>query len=136
MDELKLIFCEDQKRSPTYKDLQNMKYLEMVIKEVIRLYPPVPLFTRVLEEEVEAFGTHCSLINIRINFKNVGISDGLILPKGLSLTISAFGLHRQEDLFPNPEKFDPERFSPENTLGRSPYAYVPFSAGPRNCIGR
>jgi len=116
VEELRSIFVDDKKRSPTYQDLQDMKYLEMVIKESMRLYPPVPMYARILEEDVEF--------------------DGGILPKGLSLTIYAFGLHRQADLFPDPEKFDPERFSLEKSTGRSPYAYVPFSAGPRNCIGQ
>lgn len=62
--------------------------------------------------------------------------DGGILPKGLSLTVFVYGLHRNPQTFPNPDKFDPERFSTENPLKRSPYAYLPFSAGPRNCIGK
>ncbi|KAK4880260.1 hypothetical protein RN001_008406 [Aquatica leii] len=110
------IFCDDKNRSPTYQDLQSMKYLEMVIKEALRLYPPVPTYSRTLNEDVE-FDNH-------------------ILPKGLTLTILALSLHRQEEVFPDPEKFDPERFSLENSSKRSPYAYLPFSAGARNCIGQ
>nr|CAD7609873.1 unnamed protein product [Timema genevievae] len=96
----------DSDRDANYRDIQEMKYLEMVIKEVLRLFPSVPAFMGIRYLRVPTF------------------------------TIGAFVLHRDPDYFPDPEKFDPERFSPENSQGRDPYQYVPFSAGSRNCIGQ
>lgn len=52
-----------------------------------------------------------------------------ILPKGITIGISSYFVHRDPNVFPNPEVFDPMRFSPENLVGRNPFAYIPFSAG-------
>lgn len=116
IEELQEIFAEDKSRSATFRDLQAMKYLEAVIKEALRLYPSVPFYARNVYENVEY--------------------DGGILPKGLTLTINAYGMHRNPELFPEPLKFLPERFISENATGRLPYGYIPFSAGLRNCIGQ
>lgn len=62
--------------------------------------------------------------------------EGHIIPKGVTMTAFAYGMHRDPKLYPDPEKFDPERFNPERQAERNPFAYVPFSAGPRNCIGK
>ncbi|GBN68616.1 Cytochrome P450 4V2 [Araneus ventricosus] len=64
------------------------------------------------------------------------ISVNYTVKKGTLCIILFWELHRDPAIFPDPEKFNPERFLPENCTGRHPYAYAPFSAGPRNCIGQ
>ncbi|CAN8020559.1 unnamed protein product [Ixodes persulcatus] len=63
-------------------------------------------------------------------------ADGNVVPQGAIVVVFSYMLHRDPQSFPRPEEFFPERFLPENSLGRHPFAYVPFSAGPRNCIGQ
>lgn len=62
--------------------------------------------------------------------------NGFHVPKGTSCLLATYLLHRNPDIYPNPEVFNPDRFLPENSIRRHPYAYIPFSAGPRNCIGQ
>ncbi len=114
-EELDRIF-NGSDRTAVLEDLNAMKYLERVIKETMRIYPSVPFIGRILSEDVQL--------------------DEYTLPKGTMVTLGIYFLHRDPRFFPDPEKFDPDRFLPENTVSRHPYAYLPFSAGPRNCVGQ
>lgn len=61
--------------------------------------------------------------------------ENYTIPANTEVFVLNYHMHRNPNHWPDPEKFDPERFSPEQIQGRHPYSYVPFSAGPRNCIG-
>ncbi|KAI9562840.1 hypothetical protein GHT06_010295 [Daphnia sinensis] len=97
--------------------VKDMPYLEMVIQEVLRFYPPLVRVERQCTKDY-------SYDNGRIKIK-----------KGQIITVPAYALHHMEEYYPDPEKFDPERWTPENKAKRSPYAYMAFGAGPRNCVG-
>ncbi|AWP05350.1 putative cytochrome P450 4V2 [Scophthalmus maximus] len=113
--ELQEVFGSSE-RPVTTEDLKRLRYLGCVIKEALRLFPSVPFFARTICED-------CHI-------------KGFKIPKGASAVIVTYALHRDPRYFPEPEEFRPERFLPENSAGRPPYAYVPFSAGLRNCIGQ
>lgn len=101
----------------TYDAVNEMTYLHQVVYESMRKYPPVGILNRVCTKEIDLPST-----NIRI-------------PKGIPVTIPVHAIHRDPRIYPDPEKFDPERFTEENIAARHPYAYLPFGEGPRICIG-
>ncbi|CAL1290712.1 unnamed protein product [Larinioides sclopetarius] len=101
----------------TYEAIQEMKYLDNVLSETLRLFPVIPRLERVTE-------TDCKLGD-----------TGIVVPKGMVIVIPTYALHQDPKLFPDPQKFDPDRFLPEERAKRDPYAYLPFGDGPRHCIG-
>ncbi|KAF8366923.1 cyp-29A4 [Pristionchus pacificus] len=115
-EEIMGVFGDDVDRDCTREDLANLPYLERCIKESMRLFPPVPFVIRNIREDFQ-MGPH-------------------LLPRDSPLLISPYLVHRNERIYPNPEVYDPDRFLPENSSTRHPYDFVPFSAGPRNCIGQ
>ncbi|XP_066496517.1 cytochrome P450 3A21-like [Tiliqua scincoides] len=100
--------------TPTYDAVLQMEYLDMVVNETLRLYPPGATIERACKKTVQI--------------------NGVTIPKGAVILIPINTLHRLPEYWPEPEEFRPERFSKENKETRDPYVFLPFGAGPRNCI--
>jgi cytochrome P450 family 4 len=116
--EQKAIFGDDMLRDCTFADTMEMKYLERVILETLRMYPPVPLIARRLDHDVKL------------------VSGPYTVPKGTTVIVLQYCVHRRPDIYPNPDRFDPDNFLPERMANRHYYSFIPFSAGPRSCVGR
>ncbi len=102
-------------RTPRYEDLAQLRYTRMVIEESMRLFPPAHIISRQPVADDEILGHR--------------------IPAGSEVMILPWLLHRKPALWENPACFDPERFAPERAARRPRFAYVPFGAGPRICIG-
>ena len=103
-------------KPPQLSDVKALSYTQMVLKESMRLFPPAWIIERnTIDEEA---------------------IDGYVIPKNSLLLIIPYLTHRRDDLWDNPEDFNPERFSPEQEAKRPRSAYYPFVIGPRQCIGK
>ena len=102
-------------RPPTLADLPALPYALQVFKETMRIYPPAYMVGREATAPVTL--------------------EGWEIPDKATLLLSIYGMHRRPDLFPDPERFDPDRFTPEREQALPRGAYLPFTDGPRVCIG-
>lgn len=115
--EVKQVFGDSKHPTFTQSTLNELKFMDQVIKEALRLYPSVPYISRTVDVDVEL--------------------AGVTYPAGTTISLGIFFMHRNPAYFPEPTRFKPERFAPGVEIERkNPYVYIPFSAGSRNCIGQ
>ncbi|XP_062562557.1 cytochrome P450 6a8-like [Armigeres subalbatus] len=101
----------------TYDLVMGHRYLDNVVNETLRKYPPLESLNRVPISDYTVPGTQH------------------VLPKQTMITIPVYAMHHDPEYYPDPERFDPDRFIPEAVQARHPYTFIPFGEGPRNCIG-
>uniref|UniRef100_H2ZLS1 Uncharacterized protein n=1 Tax=Ciona savignyi TaxID=51511 RepID=H2ZLS1_CIOSA len=99
-----------------WSDLSSLPYLTRCIKETLRLYPPAPYISRTVNKDIYA--------------------EGKTILKGTTVLLSIIGVQRSVLFWKHPQKFNPDRFTPESASMQNNHAFIPFSAGPRNCIGQ
>jgi len=102
-------------KRPAFESFKELTYTTRVFQEILRLYPPAWTMSRVAVEEDR-------------------LGD-VVIPKGATVMLSPFVIHRHKDFWRDPEKFDPDRFLPENCAKRYPFSYFPFGGGPHVCLG-
>lgn len=110
-----LLDFNEKNDSMTISQINELTYLDQCVKENLRLHPPVANMVRMIDEEVTL--------------------DDYIVPKGILSMTFIYSIHHDEEIYPDPEKFDPSRFAPENITKIPSGAYIPFGDGPRRCIG-
>jgi cytochrome P450 len=102
-------------RDPSFEDVPKLQYLRQVVDETLRLRAPAGFVARDVVQDDEIGGYH--------------------VHAGELVLLFFWGAHRHPDFWKDPERFDPDRFAPEQDKARNSWSYVPFSGGPRTCIG-
>ncbi|KAK8764669.1 hypothetical protein V5799_032723 [Amblyomma americanum] len=102
---------------PSLDVISKLKYLHCVVSEILRLYPPA--------QRIQRFALDDYVLG----------ETGIKLPKDCPVYVPVYAMHRDPEIFPDPDNFVPERFSDANVDAIKPYSYLPFGAGPRNCVG-
>ena len=110
-------YYEANPDSSLYDAAENIEYVNMVLCESLRLFPPTPKTNR-----------ECN--------QTCAVTDDLIIEEGINVSLPIFLIHHNPQYWPNPDKFDPERFNPNNEQSYPTFAYLPFGEGPRNCVGK
>ncbi|XP_020798127.1 probable cytochrome P450 6a14 [Drosophila serrata] len=116
-EEIETVLSNVEGGGITYDALNEMTYLEQVVAETLRKHPIIPQLLREANQSYQVPNTD------------------LMIEKETTVLIPIHNIHHDPDLYPDPEKFDPSRFEPEEIKARHPFAYLPFGDGPRNCIG-
>ncbi|XP_049271023.1 cytochrome P450 4V2 [Rhipicephalus sanguineus] len=115
-EELDTVFRDREDMECTQEDLKRLQYMECCVKETLRLCPPFPYIGKILDQDLTI--------------------EGRTLPKGVACFIIMYSLHRNPNEFEKPDEYIPERFMSEENSHRHPFSFIPFSAGPKNCIGQ
>ena len=116
-DEVDRVFGPDRKAQPTFEQINSLHFIEQVLKEALRLWPTAPAFSRAAEKD--------SILGGRYE-----------IPAGQQIMVLIPALHRYPEIYPDPERFDPDRFLPSVEANRRPNTFLPFGTGARACIGR
>lgn len=116
MEEIDSLYESKTNEDLTMEDLTNLKYVERCILESLRHMPIVPFVARRIETPLK-------------------ISEDITVPAGVTALMSPYAIHRDPAIYPEPDKFDPDRFLPEECKKRHQCAFIPFLTGPRNCVG-
>lgn len=124
----------DKQREITYSDLSEMKYLDRVIKESMRLFPVARVLFRTITNDIQ-LREFAQYLYKKLYVEVVYVTGTCELPKGTTVTLGVFETQRNPSLWNDPLKFHPDRFLPEEIAKKHPYSYLPFSAGPRDCLG-
>uniref|UniRef100_A0A914DS23 Cytochrome P450 n=1 Tax=Acrobeloides nanus TaxID=290746 RepID=A0A914DS23_9BILA len=106
--------CGD-KEELDYEDLRGCHYMYQIICETLRMYPPAVRTNREADSEL--------------------VINGIHIPKGCQIAVPIYLIHYDDKYYPNPQKFDPDRWLPEEKAKRDPLTWLPFGYGPRNCLG-